>query len=85
MNNLKMERFTPLELALEKGAVSIGDREGNTLIHLAVKRNYVELIKFVKEKYSKGISLVHRNKRGDRPVDIATRYGKTKIVETLES
>ena len=34
-------------------------------------------------KYGDSMSFAHRNKQGDRPVDIAIRYGKSKVVEIL--
>lgn len=77
------EKIKLLDIALEKGCKDIGDKNGDTLVHIATRNNYVSLLCFLKEKQSKRISFDRRNNNGDRPVEIANRYGKTKIVELL--
>jgi ankyrin repeat protein len=77
------EKIKLIERALEKGAQSREDIFGNTMIHLAVKNNYISLLHLLKSKYEGVMSFMHRNKQGDRPVDLAIRYGKSKIVDML--
>lgn len=79
------EKIKLMNSALEKGAQSIGDKRGDTIVHIAVKNNYVSMVIFLKEKYKEKISFGHRNNNGDRPVDIASRYGKSKLIELLSS
>lgn len=77
------EKIKLLEKALSKGAKSREDSKGNTIIHTAVKNNYVSLVMALKSGYAEQIAFGHKNKQRDRPVDIALRYGKTKMIDLL--
>lgn len=79
------EKIKLLGIALEKGCKISSDKHGDTIIHSAVRNNYVSLLMFLRERYKEKIAFEHRNNNGDRPIDIANRYGKTKIIELLSN
>jgi hypothetical protein len=79
------EKIKLLERAFESGAQSKEDVKGNTIVHIAVKNDYISLLMFLKKHYGSRVNFSHRNKQGDSPVDIAYRHGKSKIVDVLRS
>jgi len=79
------EKIKLLGRAFEAGAQSREDLKGNTIVHIAVKNDYISLLMFLKKQYANKVNFAHKNKQGDSPVDIAIRHGKSKVVDILRS
>ena len=57
-----------------KGADIAENNKGETVMHLAVRKNMPEFILFLKEN----IGQMAKNKKGQTPLDVAKELGKTK-------
>jgi ankyrin repeat protein len=67
---------------LKNGAnVNCADADGKTLLHEAVHRGHLELVKLL---IANGARVTARNKKGDSPLDQAVRSGRPEILEILK-
>ena len=72
-----------IEELIRAGAkVDVADRNGLTPLHWAAMTDRSEVIKLLKEN---GADPEKRNKRGEKPVDIARQLGKSRAYAVLDS
>ena len=75
-------RTDVIRLLLQKGAdVNKRDRFGSTLVHWAAVRNSTEAIAMLIDH---GASINITNDKGEKPIDLAHRFGKEAAVRMLE-
>lgn len=77
------EKTKLLDVGLKNGCKVVSDKNGDTILHMAARNNYVEIVSFLRNSYKDIISLEHINVHGDRAFDIANRYGKSKLIALL--
>jgi len=58
---------------------------GDTIIHIAVRKNYVPLIKYLIDRFSINIDLTVKNNAGETPVSLAKKLERKDIISLFNS
>jgi len=77
-----IQRKRSAELLLSYGAdINQKNAVGDTVIHLAVRKNDVPLLKYLIDRFSLNIDLGVKNNVGDTPVSLAKKLGYKEITD----
>lgn len=79
------DKIKLLGFALEKGCKVTGDINGETMLHVCVRTGQENVLSFLMSALKERAPCEQRNANGDRAIDIAIRFGRTKMVDILSS
>ncbi|HEB41433.1 MAG TPA: hypothetical protein ENI08_00245 [Candidatus Dependentiae bacterium] len=69
------------ELLLNYGAdINLKNAVGDTIIHIAVRRNDLPLLKYLIDQFSININLNIKNNDGQTPVSLATKFERKEVI-----
>lgn len=70
-------------LVLKGCKLSLQDKHGQTPLHVALRRNDLDLVKYLVNQYRNEVGLDVKNVWSDRVIDIANRYWSKELIELL--
>ena len=81
----ELQRKKALEYLLDNNADSnIQNKDGETLLHILVRRNDKDLITFIAKNYPDKFNLRIVNKKGKTPIALAEQMGRKDLVDILQ-
>lgn len=70
-------------MVLKGCKLSLQDKHGQTPLHVALRRNDLDLVKYLVNQYRNEVGLDVKNVWSDRVIDIANRYWSKELIELL--